>query len=299
MQHVIRGNMKLPVQLRLVAYNITNLRILWEIKSDGVVAHNYSASSEASTDKGVINLKSDIIEKYWESTDCTDEWVQFDAGFGKTISLDTFAAIGHNLTSSAIVTLYGYGDGGTAAPGSWAAVSPYAVIEMSDDPDEDKLIWVAPTLPQTTYRHWRLRIQDATNSLGRIRIGRIVAGSSLIFNGENCLDDIELTPKNFKDEKKLNGYTGISNNRAYKSGLSLSFRNLDRISATNYRLLKRYINYCRDSLKALVIVDPSSEQSKYQFKAFAKLSSVPREQHKFVSSQNSYTSMSLEYDEAR
>lgn len=296
---VTPGTKTVGIQVRLVAYNITQLRILWEIKSDGVTATNFTASSEVSADKGVVNVKSDIIEKYWQSTGDSSEWVQWDTGSGRVISLDTFALIAHNLTSSAVVRLKGYGDSSSSAPGDWSVVDTYVTFTLSDDPDEENLIWVAPTLPASSFRHWRLEIEDSTNPDGFIRIGRLAAGSSLIFNGENCLDDITVVEENYKDEMQLNGFSRIANNRALKKRLILNFRNLDSVSQTNYRLLRRYLRYCRDTLKALIIVDPQTEESKYKFTAFAKLKQMPQQRHKYLDAESSYTSFELEYDEGR
>ena len=296
---VTPGTKVIPCQVRLVAYNVDKIRVLWEIKSDGTESSNYTASSEASADKGVINLKSDIIEKYWQTDTSEDEWCQFDAGDGRTISLDTFALIAHNLSGSASVVLKGYGGSGDAAPGDWSAVAVYATLTMPEDPDEDKLIYIAPTLPANSYRHWRVEIDDPQNPDGFIRVGRLVAGSALIFNGENCLADIDLTDVPFNNEMKLNGFTGITNARALKRLMKVRFRDLDRVNRSNYRLLKRYIRYCRTSLKALVIVDPSDEATKYQFTAYAKLREAVQESHRFNASDSATVAFELIYDEAK
>ena len=296
---VTPGALALGCQVRLVSYNITQIRILYELRSDGATANNYTASSNASVDKNVINLKSDRIEKYWQSTGATSEWVQFDAGVGRVISLDTFALIGHNLTSSAVVRIKGYGASGDSAPGSWAAVPVYATVLMPDDPNEDNLIWIAPDQPENSYRHWRVEIMDPTNPDGVLRVGRLVAGSALIFNGENCLDEIDIQFVNYKDEQKLAGFARVSNNRALKKRVLIRFKDLNRIAETNYRLLRQYMQYCRDTLKALVIIDPKSEATKYQFSIYAKLADLPREQHRFVSGEDSYAALELEYDEGR
>ncbi len=289
----------IPVSVRLSAYNITNLRILWEIESDGITTNNFTASSEMSTDKGVVNLKSDIVEKYWESTGVAAEWFQWDTGANLTMAIDTLALIDHNLSSSAIVTVKGYGTGAEAAPGSWAAVDIYATLEMSTDPTQTKLIWISPNLPTDEYRHWRVDIVDPTNSESSLRIGRFLAGSALVFNGENCLDEVDQMENNFKDEQSLTAFSRIANNRALKNSLTIRFRNLNRVSQFNYRALKRYMTYCRDTLKALVIIDPSTEDSKYEFTVFAKLDRMPRQVTKYIDEDNSYTTLDLELNEGR
>lgn len=285
-------------QWRVVAYNVTQMRVLWEVKTDGVEAENYTASSEASADKGIVNVKSDIIEKYWEATGKTAEWFQLDAGAGVTISMDTFAIIAHNLSGSAVVTLKGHGDGSASAPADWDEVAVYATLAMPDDPVEDNLIYVAPALPAASYRWWRVDIADPSNT-ENIRIGRVVGGSALIFVGENCLDRITFVDANYKDEQQLNGFTSIANNRALKKRMTLRFRDIDRISQTNYRLLRRYWRYSRDTLKSLIIVDPSSETSRYQYTVFAKLARMPEQEHVYISEENAYTTFDLDYDEGR
>ena len=170
---------------------------------------------------------------------------------------------------------------------------------MSDDPDETNLIWISPTIPAASYRHWRLFIDDPTNSNAYIRAGRLVAGSALIFNGENCLDSIAYNEVSFKDEMSVNGFTTVSNNRALKKYMKLSFGNLDTVSRANYRLLKRYLRYCRDTLKALVIVDPSNDTNKYKYTVFSKIKVLPTENHNYVDSTSTYTTFDIEYDEGR
>lgn len=296
---VTQGSRTLHAQVKLVAYNITQLRILWEIKSDGIELGNFTSSSDASGDKAVVNVKSDIVEKYWQSSSNTNEWVQWDSGLGNVIFLDTFALISHNLSSSAVVTLKGYGSQSDSAPSDWSVVPVYATLTMSDDPDETNLVWISPSLPTSSYRHWRLFINDPTNTNPYLRIGRLLGGAALIFNGENCLDQISYDETSFKDEMRMNGFTGISNNRALKKHMKLSFQNLDTVSKNNYRLLKRYLRYCRDTLKALVIVDPSTDTLKYKYTVFSKLKAMPSETHNFIDSSSTYTTLDLEYDEAR
>ena len=187
-------------------YNTGLFRILWEIASDGITANNFIASSQASVDKSVTNLKSDITEQYWQATGCTSEYFQFDAGSGHTILMDTMALVDHNLTGSAVVTVYGYGNSGNSAPGSWVAVPAFATLETPTDPLERNLIYIAQALPTTAFRHWRITISDPTNPDGFIRIGRYVGGAAMIFTTENCLDNVDFKKENYKDEFKINGY---------------------------------------------------------------------------------------------
>ena len=284
-------------QIRISLYNKTNFRVLWEIASDGVVSANYTASSSASADKNVINVKNDILERYWQSVGATSEWIQFDAGNGRTISMDTFALLGTNLTSSAVLTLRGFGGGSDAAPVSWVSVPVYASIPMpADRPREDRVLWIAETLPTSTFRHWRLEIQDPTNPAGFLRIGRVAAGSATVLAGENMLDELSQKRLSFKDEQRLNGFTGISNNRALKKKVTMRFRDLNVLNRNNYQQLAKMMDYARDTLKVLVIPDP---QSPYDFSIFAKLTELPEESVQFIEKDLQYVGFELTFDESR
>ena len=278
-------------------YNTGLLRILWEIASDGTVASNYIASSSASGDKGVLNLKADIVEKYWQTTGIANEYFQFDVGAGRTMLMDTFALIDTNLTTSAVINVYGAGGSGSSAPVSWVGVPLLATIPMPSDPLEKNVIYISSTLPANAFRHFRVTISDPTNTAyGFIRIGRCVAGEALIFTTENCLDNVAYKKENYKDEFKINGFTSIANNRAIKKTMSLTFRDLNRIQFANYRRLMQYVTYCRDTLKALIIVDPGEP---YQFSVFSKLRGMPAEAHNYISTDTSNVDLLLEFDEAR
>lgn len=286
----------LGIECNHARYNNGLLRILWEIASDGTTAQNYLASSSASVDKNVVNLKSDIIEQYWQTTGCIAEYFQFDCGAGLTMLMDTFALIATNLTNSAVINVYGYGGSGNDAPSDWSGVPLLTTIAMPNDPLEENVIYIAANQPTLAYRHFRVTIEDHTNPDGFIRIGRCVAGAALIFTTENCLDSVDYMKQNFKDERKLNGFAGIANNRSLKKTMGISFKNLNRLQYANYRRLTSYINYCRDTLKALVIIDPSDQ---YQFSVFAKLSKMPQEKHAYVANDTSLAVLDLQYDEGR
>lgn len=292
---------KLFCQVKLVAYNATNFRVLWEIKSDGVEMDNFTSKSEEAG-YPIRFIKSDIIEQQYRSQNADEQWVQWDCGFGRTMSLDTFALLGTNLTPDVSLVLRGYGDSDDDAPlddAAWAAVDVYATITKPDNFDEVNVLWCAPTVPADQFRHWRLEIDDPTNPDEALRIGRLLAGSAMVFDGENCLDELRTWKVNYKNETNLNGYTRISNERAYKKNLSVSFRNLQIKEQTNYRLLDKYINYCRDTLKALVIVDPSDQYMMYKYSAYAKLDQIPVENHKYIDNENVYATLSLDYVEGK
>ena len=287
-------------QWRIKVYNTDNLRILWEFSSDGTQYNNVSASSNAGQDFLAINLKSDIVEQKWRSGGVLEEWIQVDCGVGLTRLFDTVALISTNLSPGAIIRLYGYGGAYEAAPASdaiWYALTPVAVIATpnANDNTED-IIWIAPEQPTQSYRHWRIRINDENNADGYLEVGRFVAGESMIFVNENYTMDVEFSDLNFKDEVQLNGFSSIANNRALKRKLRLTFENLNVNSLQNYKNIKSYLRYCRDTLKALVIPDP---QNPYLYTVFSKVSQMPQQTHRYVAADSHYSSMSIEWDESK
>lgn len=295
--HVLRGSAALHISYFISIYNTDKFRILYEFASDGNTANNYTASSQASVDKGVNNLKNDIVEKYWESTGATSEWFQLDAGAGNQPGFDTIGIVSHNLTNGAIVNVYGYGQSGDAAPGTWAGVPVFANMAMPlDRPNEKNLIWLAPSIPLVGFRHWRVTISDPTNPLGRIRIGRFVAGRAFVLADENFEQDLDFSFANYKDEMNLNGFTSIANNRALKKRLKLQFRNLEIVNKGNYKQLRTFSEYARDTLKALVIPDP---QDPYTYAVFAKLESMPQDSHRGLSKDYKLASFDLAWNEAK
>lgn len=292
----ILGRKTLGLQFRISLYNVTNYRVLWEIASDGITTGNFSASSSASADKAVVNVKNDILEKYWEAAGASSEWVQFDAGTNRTILMDTFALLATNLTSSAQLVLKGYGAGSDAAPVSWVSVPVYATIAMPEDrPDEDRVIWIAPSIPTETFRHWRLEISDPSNP-SPVRIGRVLGGSASVLAGENLLVDVTIRRLSFKDEMRLTGFTSIANNRALKRSVRVRFSDLNVLNKNNYQALAKMMDYCRDTLKVLSIPDP---REPYLYSTFAKIADLPEETHQFVDPETIYANFELAFDESR
>lgn len=295
------GNHFLCLQCNHVIYNTKNLRILWQIASDGITLDNINTSTHSSKDKNSVNLKSDVIEQYWQSNGCTSEWITFDMGLNNAKSIDTLALIGTNLSSSAKINLKGYdenGDAETPSEVTWASIQSFSNFSGSG---RDMVIWISPENPKTKYRYYRLGIDDSTRnntSTPYIRIGRLVAGRALCLSGENCLDNVSMKRVNYKDEFVINGFTSIANNRSIKKTMTISFKDLNRLGYINYKRLMEYIEYSRDTMKSLVIIDPSDEY-KYEYSVYAKLKDTPDESHSYVSDDTSNVSMNLSYDEAK
>ncbi len=283
-------------QMNWVFYNLTNLRILWELASDGITTNNFTASSQVSNDKAIVNVKNDIIEKYWQSTSNSNEYIQFDAGANKAIYIDTLGIIQHNFTTSVTLNLKGYGTGTDIAPASWGTVPVYATISAGTNPNDPRILWCSSTNPTSKYRHWRLEISDSTNTDAFLRIGRFVAGQALILNGENLMDSLKFSKQNFKEEIALNGFSSVFNNRTLKRKLDITLANLNVQTKSNYNLISKYVDYSRDVYKSLIIPDPHNP---YKYSIYAKLTGLPAEDISYVDSNNEYSTYTLSYDEAK
>lgn len=272
-------------QLLISIYNTTNLRILYEFPSRGTSGTNWTvvAGGTAAGDRGINNVNTDIVEQVYRST-ATTVTLQCDTQISQGIFLDTLAVLGHNFTTSASVTLQGSND---------LTFSTTPFVETLTV-ERENLYYIAPTLPLTSYRYWRLVVVDVTNTDGYIQIGTIVFGSAVIFNDECFTDEVIRRKTHFADRIRTEGYSAVSNDRALKRGLGLRFQRLN-YNKTNYSNLVTVIDYVRTSLKALWIPTP---QYASRFAVFGKLAEIPVETHKAISEEADYIDLDINVDEA-
>jgi hypothetical protein len=299
-----------------LAYNLSQLRILWEIASDGLIYENIiNSSSAAYGDFGVYNLKSDIVEQVWRTTNTANGYFQIDCGENnggptKSVIFDTIAFLNHNFTPAAKINIWGWGASNQSAPTVSALKSNGTKIVTDlkpvDDVNEKNVIWVSPTeVSGTGFRHYLIQIEDPNNADGYLQLGRFVAGAATIFTTEeNFTADFTFQEVSYKDEVKINGFTSISSARSLKKKMTVEFKNLNgaphkedgtkRVS--NYSNFKKYARYCRDTLKALIIPDA---RAPYLFSLYAKMSETPVEKCNFLDENALYVNMDVEWDEAK
>jgi hypothetical protein len=268
------------VQARFVLYNTTNLRILCDFPSRGAAGagnnswgnpkgtgQNWLASSTEVGDFGAENLNTDIVEQRWQSAaGVTSAILSCDTETAQGTAIDTIALLGHNLTTSAVVTVEG-----STSP-TFAPVGETISMTMT----VDDAYYIAPVFPVAQYRYWRLLISDPTNPDGFLYIGTIVFGTTIILQGECFTDEVTRGLRHFSDKVQTEGFTNVSNDRSLKRTVSLDFRML-RYSAGNYRNLRSIFETARTSLKCLWIPDP---QDPTRFGLFSKLTTLPSERHK-------------------
>jgi hypothetical protein len=281
---------KIGNQVALVIYNITQFRILQNFISRGTPAlggNNWTSNVPLkSGDFGTTNLNTDVIEQRCETNTMPASWIlTCNTGLPQGGFIDTLAILGHNLTTSARIELQGSNDPAFGTIG----FSVVLVTELINT------YWISPTLPIQGFIYWRLIIDDVTNPASSLYIGSIVFGSSQIMSvSENFDNPITFGHAHFKDSIETEGYTSVSNDRALRKFLSLTFNDI-RYDAGNYSMIKEYFLNNKTDLKCLIIPRPTKAGA---FAVFSKLSALPQESHNAISDSEHWVSFTLDWNEA-
>ncbi len=135
---------------------MSNARFLYTFKFD---TGTITSSSEVTglPDDNAVHA---FVARVWRTTGDTSEWIKFDMGSAKKITM--VAIFGHNLTSGATVTVE------ANSSDSWTTPAYTATITWNER--------VLVKFLDQTYRWWRITFADAANPDGYIEIGRICAG---------------------------------------------------------------------------------------------------------------------------
>jgi len=281
---------RIPSQVLISLYNVVRPRIMCQFPSRGTTGLNWTASSTEPGDFSILNVNNDISEFYYRSASgVTTINLDCDTEITQGIFMDTFYAEGHNLTSSATVVFEGTND------------PTYTTISWTENltPQDDKIFYVEPALPLTSYRYWRLRISDPTNTDGFVKIGTIIFGASNILNSECATQDIVVAPREFKNTLRTEGFTSVGNSRSLKRSIKLDFRSISYDSG-DYDTLNNVINYSRTTLKCLWIPDPRSQSLMKRFAVFGKIKGIPSQKHnvKGINENMDFIDFTIEIDEA-
>lgn len=117
------------------------------------------------------NVQTKFLAQRYRTAGISTEWLKFDLGSAKLVDLFTFAS--SNLTSGAVVKLYGHASDLGSTDASWAA----ATYSSGAITTFDTRIGVIS--PNNTLRYWFLSIADTGNTNGYIEIGRVFGGDSV------------------------------------------------------------------------------------------------------------------------
>ena len=127
-------------------------------------------------DHAALNATNWDPELAWVSNGNTDETYELDLGTGNGESLTAVAIVGHNLSTSATVTLEAkdVADSWGSIPGSqqWAITIHPSVLAGFPSAPGVKLF----SLPEGPWEQWRVRITDT--SVTNIRIARVFFGNA-------------------------------------------------------------------------------------------------------------------------
>jgi len=279
-------------QTRMIVYNTTQLRIMWQFPSRGTPAQkglNWTASSVATGDFSPNNLNTDIVEQVYRSAKGSHGYLELicDTGIPQGVAFDTLAILNHNLTSSAMVQVQGANEP-TFSP-------PRFLFNMKTE--AQNMFYIAPSFPTSLgqNRYWKFIFQNYTNPDEYIQIGTIIFGMSEIFSIKESFENPVIVGfKHFKDEIQTEGFTRVTNDRTLKKFIKLSFKNLNFYNG-NYRILEEMIRFARTSLKCLVIPTPEAAS---RFAVFGKVSNLPEISTNYVDRLEEYVTLELEWDES-
>lgn len=110
------------------------------------------------------------LSRVGRTIDVTSQYIDFS--FGSATGVQYVAILGHNITSSATISI----QGGTALGGNTFSQSITT---------EYRGVWIVAFTNVESYQYWRLNISDATNPDGYIEIGAVFLGTSLEMPGMN------------------------------------------------------------------------------------------------------------------
>lgn len=296
MQAQMLQSLRTSQQATFIIYNRTQMRILQNFTSRGTAAllgNNWTSNSTASGDFLPRNLNTDVEEEVFRAATNTGLELVCDTGVVQGVTIDTIAIRNHNLTRDATVQVQG------ATSGSFSPIA----ITFDMVTETMHMYYIAPTFPTGTAnqnRYWKFLISDPTNP-DPIQIGAILFGNSQIVSvADDWLNPLQQGKKHFKDAMQTEGFTAASNDRALKKWLKLRFSEMERVNG-NFRMLEAYADYCRTSLKALIIPAPIYPS---RYAVFAKLVQMPEYSHNNVSDiddpdgRAEYIEFGLDWDES-
>ena len=209
---------------------MSNARFLYTFKfDDGTI----TSSSEVSglPDDNVVH---DFVAKKWRTTGDTGQWIKFDLGSAKKITMA--ALFGHNLTSGATVTLQANSEDSWGTPLYSQAMTwnAKAIVKFIDE----------------TYRWWRITFEDGSNPDEYIEVGRICAGE-YYEPGVNVNQDLQkkiIDPSVIQESEGRQGYA--VEKEVYRV-FDVHFTGIDRTQQGEHETMFRAVKNIKNIMLAL------------------------------------------------
>lgn len=290
-QYQVITQLGFGVQFLSTIYNTVYLRILHNFKSRGLSNTNWTANSQAAGDFGINNVDTDIEEQTYRSLSGTKSGIKLtcDIGAGQICYMDTLAIRNHNMTVGANIVMLMSND-----PAFITGVQSVTIQSRRLN-----TYYIAPDLPTSGFRYFRLQIDDPSNSNDYIEIGNILFGAADIIQGENFTDEVDFEMVDFSDTINTEGFTNVSNSRALKRKLTLQFEHLD-YEKRNYEILRNVFQTYRTTHKTLWIPTPNvtDQDITDRLAMFAKLVQVPKERHNNKGPGADYITFTVDLDES-
>lgn len=279
---------KIGAQISQVIYNVTQLRLLCNFASRGIEAlggNNWtSVQAVDAGDYSPNNLNTDIIEQRTQTSSVALWQLRCNTGNPNTF-VDTIAILEHNLSRGATVEVSGSDDP------SFGSIK----FNFNMTVETENMYYIAPELPKIPAQYYQFTIQDPGNISGKLYIGTIIFGSATILTvQEQFINPVTYGFKHFKDSLQTEGFTSVSNDRALRKFLNLTYDSLNR-NGGNFKSLREYILEAKTDLKCLIIPRPTLPSS---LAVFSKLTQLPEEQHTATDDDNWYVSITFDWDES-
>lgn len=167
---------------------MANIFLAWQNRAD---EGTLSGGSWLST-LPLVNLQNRQVQKVARSSNATTAATRFDLDLGAAKSVSVVALVVHNIGVSGKVRITGASNSGFTSPeyqSAWIDVWPAGMIPQELLEWEDDNFWLGTLsaearagyqspfihiLPSTlALRHWRVEVDDTTNTAGYIHIGRL------------------------------------------------------------------------------------------------------------------------------
>lgn len=188
------------------------------------IAYNNVVDSIASTsifpltvnvNYPIVNIQNQRLAVRYRSTAVTAQSIVFD--FGSAVNINTFAILGHNISTAATITV------SANSSDSWPGATSQTLT--------GNVNMILKFFAQETYRYWKLSIDDPTNTDGYIEIGRIWAGTYLDISPSSLLD--------FSVTKKRSDMVTYGRGRQKFSSEGIGWRKLKfTFPKTNYSMIR-------------------------------------------------------------
>jgi hypothetical protein len=187
-------------------------------------------TSTAAGDFDKANLTTESTRHRWRSNDVlTLQEIVIKAEIKSKI--DTFAILGHNFSSTAVVRLQGN------VSDNWVAPPLNQVLVI--DEDSENIIFCSDNV-SGEYSYYRITILDPSNTCGYVEIGRIVGGRAFTFvNNEDITDSYTIGQEDKSEKAATQGFYKASNENVVVRTFSANFEKLFTISGSN----QNFVNF--------------------------------------------------------